>query len=150
MKLDYLKNLYQKGLFTVYDGFDTWQEAVVAAAQPLVKAGIVESAYAESVIDNVAENGPYIFLAPHICMPHSKRIDLVHQPGVCFAKVNRPVYYDPQDPDMGAELFFTIAACELNAHLDVIMELADVFDDQETVDALLGAKTMEDFEKLLG
>jgi len=150
VKLEYLKELYQKGLFAVHDGFDTWQEAVAASVQPLVKAGMVEPAYADSIIDNVEENGPYIFLAPHICMPHSKKVELVREPGISFVKVNRPVYYDKNDPDMGAELFFTIAACELNAHLDAVMELADVFDDAETMDALLQAKTLEDFEKLLG
>lgn len=65
-------------------------------------------------------------------------------------KVNQPVWYDKNDPDMGAELFFTIAACELNAHLDAVMELADIFDDEETITALLNAKSSQDFEKLLG
>ena len=54
-------------------------------------------------------------------------------------KVNQPVWYDKNDPDMGAELFFTIAACELNAHLDAVMELADIFDDDETITGLLNA-----------
>ena len=150
MELSYLKTLYQKGLVDVYDRFETWQDAVRASVTPLVRAGMVDPAYGESILDNVAENGPYIFLAPHICMPHSKRVDLVREAGVCFVKVNEPVLYDKKDPDMGAELFFAIAPKELNGHLDAIMDLAEVFDDQETVDALLAAKTMADFEKLLG
>lgn len=51
---------------------------------------------------------------------------------------------------MGAELFFAIAPKELNGHLDAVMDLAEIFDDSETIDALLAAKTMADFEKLLG
>lgn len=150
MKLDYLKGLYQKGLFEVHECFTTWEQAVRASVQPLVRAGMAEPAYADSIIDNVEENGPYIFLAPHICMPHSKAVELVHKPGICFVKVNQPVWYDKNDPDMGAELFFTIAACELNAHLDAVMELADILDDEETITALLNAKSSQDFEKLLG
>lgn len=150
MELDYLKKLYKSGLFEIYDGFDTWQEAVTAACVPLVRAGLVEESYASSILDNVAENGPYIFIAPHICMPHSKRTDLVHQAAVSFVKINRPVCFDESDPEMGAELFFAIAVKELNAHLDVMMDLADVFDDEETVQALLDARTREDFDRLLG
>lgn len=150
MQLAYLKELYGKGLFDVYEGFDTWQEAVQAACTPLIRQGLADPEYAQSILDNVAENGPYIFLAPHICMPHSKRTDLVHQAGVSFVKINRPAIYDPEDPEMGAELFFAIAVQELNAHLDVMMDLAEIFDDEETVQALLDAKTKEDFEKLLG
>ena len=33
MELAYLKKLYQDGLFDVYSGFDTWEEAVKAAAR---------------------------------------------------------------------------------------------------------------------
>lgn len=150
MELAYLKDLYKKGLVDVYEGFDSWQEAVKAAVTPLVRAGIVEPSYGESVIANVEENGPYIFLAPHICMPHSKNVELVHEAAVCFVKINQPVIYDENDPEMGAELFFAIAPKELNGHLDAIMELAEVFDDEETVEALLNAKTMDDLEKLLG
>ena len=51
---------------------------------------------------------------------------------------------------MGAVLFITFAAFELNAHLDAVMELADIFDDEETITALLNAKSSQDFEKLLG
>ena len=150
MELTYLKELYRNGLFEVYDGFDTWQDAVSAACTPLIQQGLVEPAYADSIVENVAENGPYIFIAPHICMPHSKRTDLVHQAAVSFVKINRPVCYDENDSEMGAELFFAIAVKELNAHLDVMMDLADVFDDEQTVQALLDAKTKEDFDKLLG
>ncbi len=150
MELEYLKRLYRDGLFDLYESFGTWQEAVKASVSPFLRAGMVEPGYADSILDNVAENGPYIFRAPHICMPHSKAVELVHAPGVCFVKVNQPVYYDRNDPDTGAELFFAIAAQELNAHLDAVMSLADVFDDEETIQALLDAKTPQDFETLLG
>ena len=63
MELAYLKKLYQDGLFDVYSGFDTWEEAVKAACSPLIRQGLVEPAYADSIIENVAENGPYIFIA---------------------------------------------------------------------------------------
>ena len=77
-------------------------------------------------------------------------MELVREAGVCFVKVNEPVCYDKEDPEMGAELFFAIAPKELNGHLDAVMDLAEIFDDSETIDALLAAKTMAGFEKLLG
>lgn len=39
MELAYLKKLYQDGLFDVYSGFDTWEEAVKAACSPLIRRG---------------------------------------------------------------------------------------------------------------
>ena len=77
MELAYLKKLYQDGLFDVYSGFDTWEEAVKAACSPLIRQGLVEPAYADSIIENVAENGPYIFIAP----PHLHAPFQAHGPG---------------------------------------------------------------------
>ena len=152
MKLDFVKDLYQKGLFGIYEGFDTWQEAVKASTTPLVEKGIVEPAYGDRILENVKENGPYFFIAPHIAMPHATNgFDLVKEPAVSFVKINKPVYCDaPDSPDWGSELFFTIAVKEANAHLETIMKLADLLDDEETVNALVDAKTEEDFKKLLG
>jgi ascorbate PTS system EIIA or EIIAB component len=150
MKLEYIKSLYQKGLFEIFDGFDTWQEAIIASTHPLIKAGIVEKEYGDSIIESIGEFGPYIFIAPHICMPHSQRTDLVHEAAVSFVKINKTVYYDKEnDPDLSAELFFVIAVKELNSHMNVIMELAQALDDEETINALVEAKNYDDFKKLL-
>lgn len=149
MKLDYVKSLWEKGLFEIFDGFDTWEEAIVASTSPLVKKGIVEKEYGQSILDSIGEFGPYIFIAPHICMPHSQRTDLVHEAAVSFVKVNKTVYYDKEnDPDLNAELFFCIAVKELNAHMGVIMDLAQALDDEETIEALVKCKTYDDFKNL--
>ena len=42
MELAYLKKLYQDGLFDVYSGFDTWEEAVKAAWFAADPPGLVE------------------------------------------------------------------------------------------------------------
>ena len=80
MELTYLKKLYRDGLFEVYNGFDTWEDAVKAACTPLIRQGLVESAYADSIVENVAENGPYIFIAPtSACLTPSAPISCTRQ-----------------------------------------------------------------------
>ena len=101
------------------------------------------------IIRHVGEYGLYIFLAPHICMPHCKEFQYVKEAGMCIMKCNQPVYPDPNDPELYAELFFPIAAKSEGAHLDSIQDLMEILDDEETVEALLAAKTKEDFERLV-
>lgn len=150
MQLDYMKKLFEEDLYCIYDSFDNWEDAIRASVGPLIRKGLVEPEYADSVVENVETHGPYIFLAPHICMPHSKQVQLVHKSSICFMKVNKTVKYDPEDPNLQAELFFAIAATAEGEHLDFIMTLVDIFEDEETVNALLRAQTEEDFKTLLG
>lgn len=150
VKLDYMRELFEKDLYCICDSFDNWEDAIRASVGPLIKNGSVEPEYADSIVENVNTYGPYIFLAPHICMPHSKQVHLVRKSSICFMKVNQTVKYDAEDPNLQAELFFAIAATEEGEHLDFISTLVEIFEDEETMEALLEAKTEEDYKKLLG
>ncbi|MCI5928026.1 MAG: PTS sugar transporter subunit IIA [Pseudoflavonifractor capillosus] len=149
MKLDFFKKLYNAGLFSLHESFDSWEDAVKASIAPMVEKGMVDQEYGNAIIRHVGEYGLYIFLAPHICMPHCKEFQYVKEAGMCIMKCNQPVYPDPNDPELYAELFFPIAAKSEGAHLDSIQDLMEILDDEETVEALLAAKTKEDFERLV-
>ena len=149
MKLDFLKTLYRENLISLHESFDTWQDAVKASVIPMVQNDMVTVAYGDEIIRHVGEFGPYIFLAPHICMPHCKAFHEVKKSGVCLMKVNQPVYPDPDDTSTFAELFFAIAGTDSNQHLDCIQDLMDILDDEETMDALLNVRTMAQLDTLL-
>ena len=149
MKLDYIKDLYEKGLFAVYDEFSDWQSAVLAAMKPLEEHNYIDHEYALKAIEHVHVYGPYIFLAPHICMPHCAAYEYVKKPGVAFMKCNKPVYHEDLGEDMGAELFFAICATKEGEHLQEISQVADILEDEQLVNQLLKAATEEDFKKIL-
>lgn len=150
MNLTLLKKLYQENLISVVDSFPTWQEAVTASVNPLVRKGMVSEEYGTSILTHIEKYGPYIFLAPHICMPHCNAYEHVFTPGVCFMKCNEPVIVEPDHPEMGAELFFAIAAASEGAHIDAIKDVMEILDDEAAVKALLEAKTYGDLRSLIG
>lgn len=47
---------------------ETWQEAIAQAGALLEKTGAITSAYTESMISSVEEQGPYIVVAPGVCV----------------------------------------------------------------------------------
>lgn len=149
MKLDFLRRLYDEGLISLHESFDTWQDAVKASIVPMIEKNMVTAAYGDEIIRHVGEFGLYIFLAPHVCMPHCKAFSEVKKSGACLMKVNKPVYPNPEDPSMFAELFFAIAGTDSGQHLDCIQDLMEVLDDEETVEALLKVRTASEMEKFL-
>lgn len=149
MKLDFLRKLYQENLICIQDAFDSWQDAVKASIVPMVNKGWVTEAYGDEIIRHVGEYGLYIFLCPHVCMPHCKAFSEVRRSGICLMKVNQPVRPDPEDDSMFAELFFAIAGTDANQHLECIQELMELLDDEETMDALLRVTSMSELEALV-
>ena len=56
----------------VKDSVNSWEEAIKIAAEPMLKDGLIEERYIDSMIKNVIENGTYIIILPGLAIPPHK------------------------------------------------------------------------------
>ena len=138
------KEIVEKKHFSFHEGFDDWRDAVRAACAPLLSDGTIEKEYPEIIIQKVEELGPYIVIAPNICIPHAERGRGVNDTAMCFMKTEKPVSFDPNDPDKDARIFVVLAATDDEVHLNNLMQLSETLSDEVIVDKLLQAKTGDD------
>lgn len=148
MDTTFLKELYKKGYFSIHERFDDWHDAIRASIAPLVKDGAVRDTYAESIFDSVKEYGPYICIAPDICLPHAVNSGNVEKTAICFMKCNTPVVFDEEENHQ-SRLFFALAANDPGEHIDNMSKLMEMLDQEGLIEALLAAETEEDFIKLI-
>jgi PTS system ascorbate-specific IIA component len=144
------KELVEKKHYSFHEGFDDWRDAVRAACQPLLDDGTIEKEYPEIIIGKVEELGPYIVIAPNICIPHAERGRGVNDTAMCFMKTEKPVSFDPNDPDKDARIFVVLAATDDEVHLNNLMQLSETLSDEAIVEKLLQAKTAEDLKAVEG
>lgn len=143
-----LKNLIDKNRFSFHDGFDKWEDAIHAACMPLIKDGAIEEAYVNSIISNVNKYGPYIVIAPDICIPHAQEGAVgVNETAVCFMRSKKPVHFS-DDPDQDARLFFVLASTDNNIHLQNLSKLVELVENEDVVEKLVAASSKEDLEKI--
>jgi len=142
------KEFVAKKLYSFHEGFDDWRDAVRAACQPLIDAGIAEDIYPKEIIKKVEELGPYIVIALNICIPHAQEGLGVHDTAMCFMKTERPVHFDPNDPEKDAQIFVVLASVNNAVHLENLAQLSEALSDEDLVAKLLEAKTPEDLLKL--
>ena len=144
-----LKELVEKKLTSYQEGFDNWKDAVVANGEVLKSQGYIEDEYVDAVIACIEKYGPYIVIAPNIAMPHSTEgAPGVLQTGIGFMKVDNPVHFDPEDPEKDARLFFMLASNDSEAHLNNMMQLADMLSNDDLVADLLECHNDEDVLKV--
>lgn len=144
-----LKEIVEKGYYRFEQHFDSWEEAIAASYQPLLKEGVVEDIYVQAVIDCVKKYGPYIVIVPNIAMPHSTEgAQGCNGTAISFMKVEEAVDFDPSDPDKKARLFFSLASKDHEQHLQNIQALMDTLMNEEIVEALLNAKTIEELSEI--
>lgn len=129
--------------YSFHEGFDDWREAIRAACAPLVADGTIQKEYVSYIIEKVEELGPYIVIAPEICIPHAERGRGVNRTAMCFMKSETPVRFH-EDGEHDARIFVVLAAADDEEHIQNLMEVSERLSDEETVAKLLAATTPED------
>ena len=143
-----LKELVEKKRYSFHEGFDDWRDAVRAACQPLIDDGAIKPVYPDEIIKKVEELGPYIVIAPNLCIPHAQEGVGVNETAMCFMKTEKPVHFDPDDPDKDARVFVVLASTDNNIHLQNLALLVETMSDEEKFAKILEAKTPEDLVKI--
>lgn len=143
-----LKELIEKGRYSFHDGFDNWEDAVKAACDPLEKEKAIEKEYSDLIISSIKKHGPYIVIAPKIAIPHAQEGYGVNETAICFMKTNTPVSFgDGEEYD--AQLFFVLASVDNEVHLKNLTKMVKLISDEEIVEKLLEAKSVDDLKKLV-
>lgn len=143
-----LKELVEKKRYSFHEGFDDWRDAVRAACQPLIDDGAIKPIYPDEIIKKVEELGPYIVIAPNLCIPHAQEGVGVNETAMCFMKTEKPVHFDPSDPDKDARVFVVLASTDNNIHLQNLALLVETMSDEDKFAKILEATTPEELVKI--
>lgn len=144
-----LKEFVEKKLYKFAKEASSWQEAIRMSCETLEANGIVEKNYKEDIIQCINEYGPYIVIMPNVAMPHSQECAVgVNKTEIAFMKLEKPVSFEPGDPEKEARLFFTLASCDSEQHLTNMTKLSEMLMEEGVIEALLEAQTPEDLLKI--
>lgn len=126
-----------------------WRDAIRMSCESLEADGTVEANYKDDIIACVEKHGPYIVIMPNVAMPHSQEGAAgVNKTAIAFMKLEKPVSFDENDPEKDAQLFFTLASCNPEQHLENMMKLSEMLMNEAVVAALADAKSPEDLIKI--
>lgn len=140
-----LKELVEQNHYLFVEKIDTWQEAIRMSCKTLEQDNSVDSSYAEEIIACVTKYGPYIVLMPNVAMPHStENANGVNKTAIAFMKVEEPVLFEDNGSNTSAQLFFTIASCDSEKHLQNMQKLCELLTNESLIEGLVQAKTPEE------
>jgi len=143
-----IKEIIEKKRYSFHEAFDSWEDAIRAACIPLVSDGSIEDFYPDEIIANVHKFGPYIVIAPDVCIPHAQEGNGVNATAICFMKTERPVDFGPE-AEYDATIFFVLASTDNNEHMKNLVALVELLEDEEKFEILKGSKKIEDLYPLI-
>jgi PTS system ascorbate-specific IIA component len=124
-----------------------WQDAVRAAGAALAAAGIAKPSYADEMIRMIDEHGPYVVIAPGLALAHARPGPEVLKDGIAVVTLSTPInfghpYNDP------VRVVLALAVDASDAHVALVAELANLFNDSSAIADLASATTVEQVQRL--
>jgi PTS system ascorbate-specific IIA component len=102
---------------------DSWPAAVRAAGRELVTLGAADERYVERCVAQVAQDGPYIVVAPGIALAHARPEDGARALGVAVAVLDRAVAFGHPVNDP-VDVVFAFCSPDRDAHVGLLAALA--------------------------
>ena len=124
---------------------DNWKEAVVLAAQPLLKNKDIEPQYIDAMIEMAEKFNGYIVLNELFAMPHAS-----YKCGVNHLAISMLILHEPVD-FMGkpVHVLLVLAPNNNTSHIEVLQEVAEYFQDVEFIRQMAQTKSIGEIETLL-
>ena len=127
---------------------ETWEDVIRHGGQLMVDAGFTEPTYTEAMIDVVRDMGPYIVLAPGLAMPHARPEMGAKQVGTALVTLEKPIDFgSPENDPVSVAVF--LCAPNKEEHIQLLTDIATLFEDEEFLDAAVNFESIEDVEAFL-
>ncbi len=128
---------------------DNWEDAIIKGGQMLIDKQAAKPEYLTTIIEKCKVNGPYIVIAPGIAMPHARPEEGALALGYGLVTLKNPVVFGDPDNDP-ISLMLYIAAPDVKAHNEeAITQIAELCDDEPTIEKILAADDVEEIYTLL-
>ena len=138
-----LKTLLNPDVIQVVRQAKDWRDAIAISCNPLILNGSIEPRYIEAIYRSHEAIGPYYVVGPGIAMPHARPEEGVNKLSMALTVITEGVSFHSEGNDP-VKLLIVLAATDSNSHIEAISQLAQLFDNENDVQALLGAKTQQE------
>lgn len=143
-----LNHWLHDGTIQLADEISDWQQALKLCAEPLLKAGVINSDYVPAIICSHQKIGPYYVLAPGLAMPHARPEEGACEMGLSLLKLRRGVNFGAGEFDP-VNVIVMLAAKDSHSHIAMLSSLGELFSNDQALDELHGATTLEEIKKVI-
>lgn len=145
-KMDLLK-LLKKDQIKIIEAEIDWKEAIEKAGELLSFKNLIEKRYIKRMIEIVEDKGPYIAIAPEICLAHAGIEDGVKSPALSLLVIRDGIKLGHQfDP---IKFLFVLAPIDKKSHLPALTDIMDFANNRELMAKIAAAESAVAIYKLL-
>jgi Phosphotransferase system mannitol/fructose-specific IIA domain (Ntr-type) len=134
------------GNIQTVDFVKDWEESIKIASKPLLEKNIIKKKYVEAMIESIKKLGFYVVLRENLAMPHARPEEGAIDTGISLLKLKQPVNYG----DEKVYIVIVLASKDSDSHTEILMKLVELFQDDESIEELIKAETIEEVRRVVG
>ena len=120
-----------------------WKEAIIKSGELLVRNNCATEEYIDGMIETVKEYGPYIVVLPQVAISHARPEQGALKIGLSLISLKDGVNFGNEMNDP-VRLVFSLCAIDNHSHLELLQEMAILFEDNSNIEALIDSRTKEE------
>lgn len=121
-----------------------WEEAVKVGCSLLVNKESVTPEYADAIIRDIHEYGPYIVITEDFAMPHSRPENGVKKLGYSLLTFKEPVDFLGKP----AHVVLTLAAPDNDGHIELLKKVFDLA-TQKRFSEIAQCRTLDELKRII-
>lgn len=122
-------------------------EALQEIGELLYDVGSIEKKYIQNMIDSYQKLGPYFVIAPGIALAHAKPDASVLKNDIGLLVCKTPVIFNSHNDPV--TLVFGLCATTGERHMEKIVAMANLLDDEKTIQQINQATSVEEIARLV-
>ncbi|REJ31136.1 MAG: hypothetical protein C6P37_02020 [Caldibacillus debilis] len=126
----------------------TWKEAIYLGAKPLLEKGYIKETYAEKIIQNLEDYGPYMSIAPKVLLSHAGPDDGVNENSMSVLTLEKGIDFHDRFA-VPVFVIITLALKETKGYLNLTEKIIRLANQQHTVDRIIRSVNKRDVYHLI-
>lgn len=143
MSLDLLENLKKFNSIETQLEAKDWKDAIRLCINPLIKSGVVDISYTESIIESVKEHGPYFVIAENVAMPHSQSNHNVKNNGFSLITLKNEIYFE--NDSRPVKVLIGLASNSPEIHVGIALpQIVAIFEDKNNIKKIMNSRSKDE------
>lgn len=143
-----LKDFINKNNIQVNVDCVNWEEAIGRGCLPLINLGYIKEEYCTGIIENIKDLGPYMVIAPGICLAHTNLPSGVNKTCMSIINLKHSVkfYNKLNDP---VKLILTFATIDKDVHLNALSQFMKIINNRKDRNVLMNTSSKDEILEIL-
>ncbi|MDQ0150355.1 BglG family transcription antiterminator [Eubacterium multiforme] len=125
-----------------------FEDVILKGVEPLERKGYITEKYGKEIIKNLKALGPYMVIAPGVCLAHANLPEEINKTSMSFINLKYPIKFNSKFNDP-VKIVLTFATKDKESHLHALSQFMDIINNPNELQKLMNASSKDEVLKVI-